>query len=87
MKLVGTTRLPHSAYLAPREGLEPSAFGFGDHCAANCVHTLSHDTKLLMNALVKFDDLKSKKPGPVACVRVQGMEIPLGAATRHLHPD
>ena len=36
MRLVGTAGLPYPAYLASREGLEPSAFGFGDHCAANC---------------------------------------------------
>ena len=31
-----------------------------------------------MNALFGFDDLKSKKPGPVACVRVQGKKYLLG---------
>ena len=55
--------------------------------ARRMVPALSHDTKLLMNTVFGFDDLKRKKPGPVACVRVQGKEIPKGAATRHLHPD
>ena len=48
------------------------------HRAQQFVPTPSHDTKLLMNALFGFDDLKNKKPGPVACVRVQGKQIPLG---------
>lgn len=42
MRLVGTTGLPYPAYLASREGLEPSAFGFGDHCAANCATEILH---------------------------------------------
>ena len=54
--------------------------------ARRWVPTLSHDTKLLMNTLIRFDDLKSKNPDqlPVSGFKVL---INLRAATRHLHPD
>ena len=41
MRLVRTARLLYSANLAPREGIEPSIFGFGDRCAASCATEIS----------------------------------------------